>query len=266
VERLLRGFGAEVEPFQPDEAQAAADAGPDRIVVASGDGNVARVADIAGRAGIELAVVPSGTANDFARAMGITSARADACRLAVEGRRTRAVDLAWCGDAPFVNVASLGLSVVALHRAEGLKSLLGPLGYPAASLRAALTSGGIECRVTVDGREVHDGPAWQVLVANSGAFGGGADVDADVDDARLKLVLLERGPRLRLARHAWGLKGGEIEEQPGVKCARGREVVVELPQADAREVNVDGDIEQCGSQVSFRIQGAAFRLVVPDGE
>ena len=45
--------------------------GADRVVVAGGDGSIAPVAAAAGAAGIPLAVVPAGTANDFARRLGL---------------------------------------------------------------------------------------------------------------------------------------------------------------------------------------------------
>ena len=42
--------------------------GPERIAVAGGDGTIGSVAELAGRLGVPLAVIPTGTANDFARA------------------------------------------------------------------------------------------------------------------------------------------------------------------------------------------------------
>ena len=64
----LRAFGADVLRFGIDEIDDAAASGADRLVVAGGDGSIAPAAAAAGRAGIPLAVVPAGTANDFAQA------------------------------------------------------------------------------------------------------------------------------------------------------------------------------------------------------
>ena len=54
----------------------------DRIVVAGGDGTIGPVAELAGRLDVPLAVIPTGTANDFARANGIPLDVEAAARLA----------------------------------------------------------------------------------------------------------------------------------------------------------------------------------------
>jgi len=59
----------DAEVFGLDELRRIADV--DRIVVSGGDGTIAPVAERAGELGVPLAVIPGGTANDFARANGI---------------------------------------------------------------------------------------------------------------------------------------------------------------------------------------------------
>lgn len=262
VERMLRTHGASVDCYGGDQADEAAASGADRLVVASGDGNVAAAAAAAAKAGIPLAVVPSGTANDFARAAGIPLHQADACRIAATSTTLRAHDLAWCDDAPFVNVTSLGLSVDALRRSEHFKPMLGPLGYPAGAARTMLTASPISCRVEVDGETMHDGPAWQVLLGASGTFGGGASVDTDPGTGELQVVVLEHGPRVRLLRHAWGLQHGNVTSQGGTSSSDGRAIVVEFVGAGRHEVDRDGDPLEVGSRVRFRIEPGAFDLVV----
>ena len=78
-------FGAEVRRFGMDELDEAVACGADRVVVAGGDGSIAPVAAAAGAAGLPLAVVPAGTANDFARRLGLPDGLSAACRLAVRG-------------------------------------------------------------------------------------------------------------------------------------------------------------------------------------
>jgi diacylglycerol kinase family enzyme len=59
-------------------------------VVFGGDGTVHEVVNgIAGREGVELAVVPRGTGRDFVRTHGIPKRLADALRIAQEGERAR---------------------------------------------------------------------------------------------------------------------------------------------------------------------------------
>jgi Diacylglycerol kinase catalytic domain len=71
VAEQLRSLGTRVETFEVGEPERAAAAGCDRLAVAGGDGSIAPAAAAAGAAGIPLAVIPAGTANDFARRMGL---------------------------------------------------------------------------------------------------------------------------------------------------------------------------------------------------
>ena len=60
--------------------------GAELLVVFGGDGTVHEVVNgIAGREGVELAVVPRGTGRDFVRTHGIPKRLGDALRIAQEG-------------------------------------------------------------------------------------------------------------------------------------------------------------------------------------
>ena len=255
----MRALGAEVASFEFDEIDDAVALAPSRLVVAGGDGSLGCVAAPAARAGIPIAVVPTGTANDFARALGIPLETDAATALSVEGRRTRAIDLAHMDDRPFLNVASLGLSPAAAEHASGLKGALGSLAYTAGALRAGLGADPVRCAVRGDGEPLFEGVAWQVSVACTGAFGGGSSVEADPADGRLDVVAIEAGSRARLLRHAYGLRAGDVERQPGVhslRCAAA-EIDLDSPQ----RFNVDGELVESGS-CRFEVEPAAVRVVV----
>jgi diacylglycerol kinase (ATP) len=259
VERLLRERETEVIRFDLDRAADVLAALPERIVVAGGDGSIGRAADLAGRADVPLAVVPVGTANDFARALELPTEVEPAVELAVNGTRTRRLELGRVGRRPFVNAASAGLSPRAARKAEGLKSALGPLAYTLGALRVGLTAAPISCRVTCDGNELFAGRAWQITVACTGAFGGGSAVAADPADGVLDVVMIEAGSRARLIVHAYGLRAGRVERQRGVISGQGTEVGVET-DGDAG-FNVDGELLD-GETLRFSVEPAAFELVV----
>jgi diacylglycerol kinase (ATP) len=125
------------------------------------------------------------------------------------------------GERPFVNAASAGLSPVAAGKAHGLKRLLGPVAYAVGALHAGLGAHPVRCRVSGDGERVFDGRAWQVIVAVTGAFGGGAGIDADPHDGELDVVVIEASSRARLIVHAYGLRAWRVEAQRGVRSWRG---------------------------------------------
>jgi diacylglycerol kinase family enzyme len=260
VAAALRARGAEVTELDVDEADRAAEGAPDRIVVAGGDGSIGPVARTAARAGIPLAVVPTGTANDFARALELPMELEAACALAADpSAPTRAVELAEADGRPFVNAASAGLSVLAARRAAPLKSRLGPLAYLAGALRAGLTGRPIEATVRADGRQVQAGAAWQVIVGATGAFGGGSSLEAaDPGDGRLDVAVLAAGSRIALARRAYGLRFGAITAQPGVTHARAATIEVEV--APGTRWNVDGELCEL-SPARFTVAGAVEVVV-----
>src|SRR3954453_15460033 len=226
--------GAEVsvhafEPGAPDAVARAADGAaaerPDRIAVAGGDGSIGPVAARAAAAGLPLAIVPTGTANDFARFIDLPLDVEAACRIAATATRERPVDVLRAGDRPFVNAATAGLSVIAAHHARPLKRPLGPLPYAAGALRAGVAARPLRCYVRADGAQVFAGEAWQIIVAGTGAFGGGAELEEAGPADRLGGAAgLEAGPRLALVRRAWGMRRGGLAAQRGVHYARGRTV------------------------------------------
>lgn len=252
VRALLRRHGARVID---DETEA------DRIVVCGGDGTLGRAAELAARLGVPLAVMPAGTANDFARALELPVDLEAAARLAATGIETRSLELGRIDGRPFVNVASAGLAPSAARRAEPLKGLLGPLAYPVAALMAGVLDRPVRCAAITARGEVFSGAAWQVIVACTGAFGGGAEIDAaDPTDGRLDLLVLPAGRRLMLGRHALAMRRGSLAEAPGVVHARDDSITLRVPTPTA--FNVDGEVVEATGDVELRIDPRTYAVVV----
>lgn len=257
----LEAAGARVSRFDIEQLERAVRSRPARLVVAGGDGSIAPAAAAAGAAGIPLAVVPAGTANDFAERLGLPSDLADACELAVNGTRLSELELGWINqERPFVNVASAGLPAPAARAAGAWKRLLGPLAYGLGALRAGLTAKPLRCLVDCDGGELLAGDAWQVTVAASGAFGAGAAVEeADPSDGQLEVVAIEAGPRLGLVGLAYRLRTGGVTDHP--RAFHASCTTSEVLAPDDTDFNVDGELVTLGS-ARFTVQAGAFRLVV----
>lgn len=259
VAKRLRAFGAEVELFDVGDAERAATAGADRLAVAGGDGSIAPVAAAAGDAGLPLAVIPAGTANDFARRMGLPDELAAACRLAVRGSQLRDLELGWMDERPFVNVASAGLPAPAARTAGAWKKTLGALGYAAGALVAGATAHPVPVRVECAENVLFEGDAWQVTLAASGAFGAGSRIDeADPHDGALEVVAVGRGPRPGLVGLAYRLRRGTLGAHRRARHERCTAAVVAVPEDT--EWNVDGEVIRTGTS-HFRGEAGAFRLV-----
>lgn len=260
VRERLEGCGAEVRQVALDDLGPGAADGAGRVVVAGGDGSLGPAAEVAAAAGVPLAVVPTGTANDFARAAELPDDVSEACELAARGEvRTARFELARMDGRPFVNVAAAGLSVVAARQAAPLKPRLGPAAYAVGAAWAAVRHRPLSVRVQVDGEEVFAGRAWQVVVAATGHFGGGsATGGTDPEDRRLDVLVVPAGSRLALVRRAAAMRRGALHAQDDVLHVRGAEVEVTGP----RSWNVDGEVCSCGTVTRFGVDERLVDVVV----
>lgn len=125
----------EVQPSDLGEALRAAIAGgARRVLVAGGDGTIATAAAALAGTGVELAVLPGGTLNHFARDHGIPTELPDAVRVALTGV-PRTVDAGEVNGELFLNTSAVGAYVVFVRTREHLERRM---GYRLASLLAAL--------------------------------------------------------------------------------------------------------------------------------
>ena len=177
----------------------------DVLLVFGGDGTVHEVANglPLGGDGPLVALLPAGTGNDLARAIGVPpDPVAAAAELAQAGPRT--LDLLDCGDRRAANGINAGFAAAATDvLSRRVKRALGPAAYVVGGVWAGLDPPTWPARVEVDGRVV-EGEALAVVVGNGGSFGGGRWLipDADLGDGLLDvLVVPASASKAKLARH-----------------------------------------------------------------
>jgi diacylglycerol kinase family enzyme len=124
----------DVEPGAlAEQVRVAAREGAERILVAGGDGSIGAAAGALLGSKVELAILPSGTLNHFAKDMSIPLGLQDAARVALGGRAI-AIDTASVNDRVFLNTSSVGAYVRFVRARERLERRI---GYRAASMIAA---------------------------------------------------------------------------------------------------------------------------------
>lgn len=251
------------------EVARAVDAGSRLLLVGGGDGTVSTVAgmlaDLPAPRRPVLGVLPLGTANDFARTLDLPVDPASAISTLTTGKVVD-IDLGRANGSPFLNVASLGLSVAATKALRPvLKRRLGPFAYPVAALTAYRRHIPFRARLTfpeADHQPLDLGDLLQVGVGNGRHYGGGNTVapDAGIDDSTLDLYAIRAG---RLREHlsvARLLRDGTLVHHEHVQHLVTRAVV--LSTDEPLPVNLDGEIVT-GSPVEFRVQRNAVEVVVP---
>jgi YegS/Rv2252/BmrU family lipid kinase len=210
LRRLRARFGrVPVYPASdPGDAETlAAELAPevDVLLVFGGDGTVHEVANglPLGGDGPPVALLPGGTGNDLARAIGIPPDPVAAATELVDARPRR-LDMLDCGPRRAANGINAGFAAAATGvLSRRVKLVLGPVAYVVGGLRAGIDPPTWPARVEVDGTVV-EGEALAVVVGNGGSFGGGRWLipDADVGDGLLDVLVVPAAvSKARLARH-----------------------------------------------------------------
>ena len=229
----------------PEVVREFLEAGHDPVILGGGDGSVSSVVGYFADNSAVLGVLPLGTANDFARTLGIPFDLESACETIARGEVVD-VDLGLAGDEYYVNVASVGLGVeVTQALTPKLKKRAGAVAYSLAALRAFLNHEPFSARITFpddDHEPVEHSRLLQVTVGNGRFYGGGMVVspDASVDDQTLDLHTIELGRHRDLIGVARYLKSGDFISNGSVDYYRTRRVVLETdPELP---VDVDGEL------------------------
>ena len=269
---------AVVETRGPGDAERLArETDADLVVAAGGDGTAHEVVNgLAehGPGGPALAVLPLGTGDDYATALGMPARLGDAVRaLATTPPRpldlgeARWEDAAGAHVRRFANCLGAGFDAHAARLAGETKWLGGRSAYLAAVLRTlwARRRPGAHARVTVGGVEVFDGPLFLCEVGNGQAIGGGFRLtpDAVLDDGLFDVCLAHHLTPTRAVRLLPLSLTGAHTTAPEVVMGRGGHVEVEVA-GGALPLQADGEALSPGARrVRATVLPGALRVVAP---
>jgi lipid kinase YegS len=247
-------------------SEAAADF--DVVVAAGGDGTVSEVAAGLVRAGdatAALAVLPLGTANDFAASAQIPLDDVEAAlRLAIDRDAVHEIDVIRVDGHVVLNVATGGPGArVTVETPEGLKRALGGLSYAVVGIAQL---GSFEPQEgSVRGPDFEWAGAFLALaVGNGRQAGGGVTLcpDALVDDGQLDVRIIPEGDGAGALAIDSLLRGKEIALEGSSIGWRGE--WVEIETREPLHVNLDGEPKE-GTSFRFETMPGALRAVLPRG-
>lgn len=205
----------------------------ERVVCAGGDGMVHLCAQGLAHTDVPVGIIPVGTGNDIARALGLPG-DVDAAVDAALGDPV-ALDLIEHDGTYAVSVLTAGFSGDVNARANSLSFPKGQQRYTLATL---LELGRLKPRallLDVDG-ERHELEVSMLAVGNTAFFGGGMKIcpDADPTDGVLEVVTVDAIGPARLARFLPTVFSGNHVDRPEVRVLRGRQVTITaLPPIEA---------------------------------
>jgi YegS/Rv2252/BmrU family lipid kinase len=233
----------------------------DAIVVAGGDGTLAGQIPRALAVGLPIGLVPLGTFNDLARALGIPLDVDAACAVIANGR-TRPIDVARVNDAYYASEASIGISsrIARLQRSED-KRRFGFWAILASLFAVVRHARPFHVEMAYEGKRERV-RAVQLTVANSPHFGGVITVDdAAIDDGLLDCYCVEAGSVFNFLSVARAIATGRHDSVPGLRTFRAPSFDVRSHRA--HRITADG--EPAGrTPARFEVLRRALRVFVPE--
>ncbi|MBO6574485.1 MAG: hypothetical protein JJ896_03640 [Rhodothermales bacterium] len=256
-----------IETHTAEEARvAAAEAGAgDTVVAAGGDGTVHVTLMGLARSGFRagLGIIPVGTGNDFAHAMGLPAGPQPAIQSIARGESTQ-VDLGWVRiddgqEEPFLNAVGAGFDAAASIRSRTWRFLPGLARYLVATMHTLAVWRSPEATV--------NGQAWSGSMMfgtiGNGARSGGAFLitpDADPCDGVFQACLVDHLPALTAMRVIPRVIEGSHRSIPAVTLAEGTEFLIGCPAG--LPVHADGEIlARSATRVACRIEPGRLRFV-----
>lgn len=257
--RLAQAAGVEVEISESREhlaalsRQAVAE-GIERLIVAGGDGTQHLALQALPGSATALAVLPLGSGNDLAAALGMPRELEAAFDAALTGTIT-SIDAGRLAGEYFAGVAGLGFDSEVARHAQGVRLLRGKAIYIYSVLRALGSFRPPNLTLHSDGGDYH-GPATLVAFGNIHRYGGGVAIapDAQPDDGLLDVVIVGAVSKPELLRVFPRAYRGAHVPHPKIVVLRARRVEVALD----RPLAVYGDGE---AMAEVGPAGAAVELV-----
>lgn len=250
--------------FELGQAAAlAADAarrGVDVVAAVGGDGTVNEVVNGLDGYDVPLGIIPVGTANDFARQVGIP-ADADHAMDVILQRKVRRFDTASLNGRRFLNVSTGGVGAEATAETPAeAKESLGPIAYAISGMRKLADFRPQHAHFSGDGFE-YDGDFLLFAVGLTRSTGGGTMVTpmASSTDGLIDLCIVEGMSRSEFARTAMRIGRGEHVGSEGVRYVQLRSVTIQAEEPMA--VNVDGEMSNA-TRLTYRARPADLWVYV----
>jgi diacylglycerol kinase (ATP) len=239
-----------------------------QLVVAGGDGSFHGVVAALNRRNelrqTVLGLIPVGTGNDFARAVGIPLDPEAAARVVLAGK-VGPIDLVVddAGDV-VVNNVRVGMGADASRQAIKWKKRLGRLGYAIGAVKAALRPHVLRVLIVVDEEPVADvdRAVLDISVGNGATVGGGLPVNpaAHPQSGQMDLMLsFAAGPVARIGYGIDLLRSRHLTRRD-VLHRRGNTVSI---SGTAFYPSSDGEVSGPVSNRTWRVVKSAFQMTLP---
>ncbi|UOY91616.1 diacylglycerol kinase [Ectobacillus sp. JY-23] len=223
-------------------AAIAAQRGFDLVIAAGGDGTLNEVVN--GLVGQEhrpkFGIIPVGTTNDFARAIGVPRTIEEAVDIICEGHSVP-LDIGRAGDKYFINIAGGGrITELTFEVPSKLKTVLGQLAYYLKGIEMLPSLHPTYVEIEYDGKLLQE-EITLFLITNTRSVGGFEKVApyASINDGLFDLLVLKKGSVADLIKAASQALRGEHINNPRILYTQANRIKVTTPEK--LMINLDGE-------------------------
>ena len=246
-------------------AAQAAQAGAWAVVAVGGDGTLNQASLALAGSPTRLGVIPAGTGNGYARALGIPLDASGACAV-IKAGRTRRLDFASIdADRGYANMLGLGYDAWIAAKANRLRwmnRISGFARYLAAAFLCANHLRPQRLRLTLDQGRILEGRWLLVAAALSPQYGFGCTIapDARMDDGLLDVVCVPPSGPLVFVRNCFRL----FKRRPllGAQFHRSRGLRIESLEKGPVALHLDGEPGGV-TPVTVRVRKGVLRVLAP---
>lgn len=247
VIEIHQSYGYTVVPYRISknypvkEALEDVDSSFDYVLIAGGDGTVDSVVNAIKARNIDMpiGILPVGTANDFAKFIGIPQNIGEACVQILENPESL-VDIGRINDKYFINVASTGLFTdISQKTDDELKNTIGKLAYYIKGIGQLPNFRKLKVKLTSK-EEIFDGEMYLMLVFNGQTAGNlKLATKADVCDGKLDVIVFKALAVYELLPLFIKMLKGEHLDDPNVLYFKTDDLLIESNEDIA--VDIDGE-------------------------
>ncbi|HUD93793.1 diacylglycerol/lipid kinase family protein [Sphingobium sp.] len=259
--RLIAAHAVEDPEQMAATVRDAVESGAPMVIVGGGDGSMSGTVDEFVGKDCVFGVLPLGTANSFARTLGLPLDLDGAIQAIATGKRRR-VDLGMIDHDYFVNAASLGLSpMIGQTVPHKLKRYLGRIGYLLWAMKCSV--GFRAFRLTIDDG-VSERRMWstEVRILN-GPYHGGVELSdhADVDTGEIVVQAVVGRSKPRLA-WDWYAKFVKLRDRNAhTEEFHGKSFRIDCHPR--QRISIDGEV-LAKTPVMVKIAAGAVEVAVPE--
>lgn len=249
-------------------AREAAERGVRLVVAVGGDGTLHEVANGVLGTAATVGLIPFGTGNDFARALGLYGNLENACKAVTSGV-VKHVDIGVIEGSGtgsprhFLVLAGTGYDARTAQTVnEGIRHLSGPLAYVWGAILTLRTFEPFALTLTLDDEPPRKVGAMFASFANADTTGGGMKIapGALVDDGCLDICLVETVSKPTLLYELTQVFSGKHVHHPAVTMLRARTISVDADPP--QPLLIDGEV--CGTTpAKITLLPGALPFLVP---